>query len=440
MSAATIVFENDDLRVMWQPGASAFVLITFGDLWIDPTGTRFYADVPATKAAIACLGVMPKQMHWYPAASMRAAAEVVLPLLRPYHDRVTYGASMGGYAAVKFSRLFGATEVIALCPQWSIDPAECAGHNSGWAHHFVDSMAGMAIRSDDASGAVFVFSDHCDAQERFHARMIADTCQAVTLINLPRVGHDVPIVLAGSQTFLALIDGCRTHQPVALMRLTRQARRQSHIRIRRLLDWAIGRYPNLAGRMLMRVSGEDARGRAFVVQFLARKVDLLLAGGHRQAACDCIRLLLQHQDAVQEQMLAAALLARLTGTQARIRTHHGTVLAYSFAQRKVVHVPAAADAQADCAPAVCLHLAGTTASLFVELDGASVAFGIDGTGSLAPVFDAAAQPDPVAFAIAAGRGGTFTLQHGGAFLCAEPAGGIICNRPAADDWESFGFS
>src|SRR5271168_4492658 len=104
-----------------EKSCSSFVLITFGDLIMLASGLNFFAEAPTTKSEISCVGIMAKKGNWYPVESLKAAATALASIIQGYDRRITYGGSMGGYAAIKFSRLLGATEVISLCPQWSID-------------------------------------------------------------------------------------------------------------------------------------------------------------------------------------------------------------------------------------------------------------------------------------------------------------------------------
>jgi hypothetical protein len=52
---------------------------------------------------------MAKDANGYPAGSMRAALPAIAYTLRAFRVRLIYGSSMGAYAAIKYSRLLGAT-------------------------------------------------------------------------------------------------------------------------------------------------------------------------------------------------------------------------------------------------------------------------------------------------------------------------------------------
>ncbi len=131
-STNVIIYDDEEIRVMWSPGADDVVLVTFGDLAILARDTRFFAETPLKKLGTAAVGIMAKRGNWYPSEHIKKASRAILDKINGYKVRILYGGSMGGYGAIKFSCLLRATHVIALCTQWSIDPLECGGVEPGW--------------------------------------------------------------------------------------------------------------------------------------------------------------------------------------------------------------------------------------------------------------------------------------------------------------------
>ncbi|MFW1860189.1 hypothetical protein ACG9HZ_16925, partial [Acinetobacter defluvii] len=70
------------------------------------------------------VGIMPNQQSWFPASSMLALLEQLQPILKQFKKIVGYGGSMGGYAAIKYSKSLQMTRVVAMVPQYSLDPNE----------------------------------------------------------------------------------------------------------------------------------------------------------------------------------------------------------------------------------------------------------------------------------------------------------------------------
>ena len=72
---------------------------------------------------IDAIHVIARENDWYQYAEMADAMAVVHAATRAYRRVVTYGSSMGAYAAIRLAGLAGAHCVVALSPQFSIDPS-----------------------------------------------------------------------------------------------------------------------------------------------------------------------------------------------------------------------------------------------------------------------------------------------------------------------------
>ena len=223
------IFEDEEISVFLQEGHSDFLLVTFGDLMNLVSGTKFSADVAVGKLGLNCIGFMAKRANWYPSTSMLAALPAVRGILEGFNERILYGGSMGGYAAIKFSSMLQASHVIAYCPQWSIDQEECSGRNPGWQQYFNPSMAKMGIRSADVSGQLWIFADGLNSTDAYHASEIERAHPGTTRFNVHLVDHHVTAVFAGTQFLGSILAACRAKDSLALAQLARQARRSSAI-------------------------------------------------------------------------------------------------------------------------------------------------------------------------------------------------------------------
>ena len=74
-------------------------------------------------AGVDAIHVIPRENTWYQLPEMLEAMACVHAATRTYARVVSYGSSMGGYAALRFAGAAGATAALALSPQYSIDPA-----------------------------------------------------------------------------------------------------------------------------------------------------------------------------------------------------------------------------------------------------------------------------------------------------------------------------
>lgn len=140
--ARRIIFEDEEIRVVHRPGATPYTLLTFAAVAHRPKDAWIWAEPPIEKLDIEAIGVIGKRENWYPAASMRAAAPAIRPLLRAC--AVGYGYSMGGYAVLKYGRLLGLTHGLAVSPQTTIDPAEVPQDRRFHRFHDAALHGGMA--------------------------------------------------------------------------------------------------------------------------------------------------------------------------------------------------------------------------------------------------------------------------------------------------------
>jgi hypothetical protein len=91
-----------DFRTLDRPG--------FGEGFLHGTG-------------VDAIHVIPRENAWYQHPEMLDAMAAVHAATRSYSRVVSYGSSMGGYAALRFGGVAGAHAALALSPQYSIDPS-----------------------------------------------------------------------------------------------------------------------------------------------------------------------------------------------------------------------------------------------------------------------------------------------------------------------------
>lgn len=72
---------------------------------------------------ISAIHVMGRREDWYQYPDLAAALKTVRAAVKGASRVMTYGSSMGAYAAVRFADAAGAHAALALSPQYSIDPA-----------------------------------------------------------------------------------------------------------------------------------------------------------------------------------------------------------------------------------------------------------------------------------------------------------------------------
>lgn len=118
------LYSSSALEVIaYRPEASAnskpLVVISFqprGSLAAkEPWGAKFLLD-----AGYAVVGIQPKQNHWYQPLLQAEVSSAIRSAIDAYfpedYSRLTYGSSMGAYAALRFAADLGATKAFALSP------------------------------------------------------------------------------------------------------------------------------------------------------------------------------------------------------------------------------------------------------------------------------------------------------------------------------------
>ena len=116
------LFRSADFVVRAVTGFDPTVCVVTFDSYTDQRtldrsgfGEDFFAD-----RRIDAIHVIPRVNDWYQHEDILAICATIAEATGPYARVYAYGSSMGGYAAIRFGGLFGAT-AIALSPQYSID-------------------------------------------------------------------------------------------------------------------------------------------------------------------------------------------------------------------------------------------------------------------------------------------------------------------------------
>jgi hypothetical protein len=434
---AEMIYDDEEIRVLWAPHRSHCVLITFGDLvTANPAyGHTFFAETPLHKLQISAVGIVAKSGNWYPMRSMQRVVKIVDDFIDEYETRITYGGSMGGYGAIKYSRLFDATHVLALCPQWSIDNGECKGVDAGYGNYFVPEMAGMGIRESDVSGNVFLFADALDKRDMFHRQMIMENYADSYFVNVPLVGHNVTTVIAGTVNLQELIDACVAKDVAAMRKISRRARRSHSIWQKQWLHYGMIKTPRLAASFLLNSENrallrEEWRYLPKVLSHLATTIGLKQA----IALYDECRSALPGP-AVQQ--LMCAYVASLSKGLVAVETSHDSWLVYDLIENNLVHT---------CVPfapwtvPVQAEIVGSSAKLFVSVGETKVWLAVLDLRLVGVANVAVADEEHFLFEVQPGTDGRFAIAHFGKYLCAEPQGNVVCDRDIANDWEMFSFS
>ncbi|ANF80927.1 hypothetical protein A3K93_01145 [Acinetobacter sp. NCu2D-2] len=195
-----IVFEDDHIRAIFLPGTSSELIFSFGDLITRAKGLNINAEKSLQKFDFNVLGIMPKQKSWFPKRSMWNMLEAVKDLIAPFEQRIAYGGSMGGYAAIKYSKALQVSRVVAMVPQYSIDPEDVTDPRYNMFYND-DCNAEMRIETQDVNIAAeyIIVYDPYYAEDHAHYLKLHTVLTQHHVLNLPFTGHDAIAVLASSE-------------------------------------------------------------------------------------------------------------------------------------------------------------------------------------------------------------------------------------------------
>jgi len=120
-----ILFFGRDLLVTYTPGREkALCVVTFNEYRSDQRNIALWGEKVLRELGYGQIAVVPSWNHWYQTPEMEAVLPQIRTFLGPYAASATYGYSMGGFGALQFAEDVFARTVLAVSPQFSIDPAK----------------------------------------------------------------------------------------------------------------------------------------------------------------------------------------------------------------------------------------------------------------------------------------------------------------------------
>jgi hypothetical protein len=165
------------------------LLITFTSLSPTGTNTKGLWVSGTEKLRIPTLFFIAKANHWFSTPDMPGAVEVARNIRGQYQKATLIGPSMGGHAAIRFSKRLNASAVVAISPQLCIRPEVVGNWDTRFAseYHLIEKMEPL-ISQDSVAGKVYVpYDDHYRVDAR-HVQLLMERI-SLTTMPLPHSGH-----------------------------------------------------------------------------------------------------------------------------------------------------------------------------------------------------------------------------------------------------------
>ncbi len=244
-----IIFEDDHLRAIYLAGESDTLVLSFGDLITRAKGLSINAEKSLMKYNYAVVGIMPKQKSWFPASSMAALLQHLQPILSQFKNIVGYGGSMGGYAAIKYAKDLNMNRVVAMVPQYSIDPSEV--EDKRYTDFYdADLNANMRIQAQDIVEEceyIIVYDPYFE-NDKEHYLKIKPLIPQLHTLHLPYTGHDAIAVLANSALLHDFIE--RPYDQTYFYKQIREVKKNSKFYYRSVIARLLGTHNEALGKIL----------------------------------------------------------------------------------------------------------------------------------------------------------------------------------------------
>ena len=201
------LFRSDDVVVRRVPaGPTDRWVVTFDHYAI---GSGFdrpgFGEAYLRSEGISAIHVMGRSEDWYQYPDMAAALATVQAATAGAERVMTYGSSMGGYAALRFADAVGATDALALSPQYSIDP-RVAPQELRWTQDAKRIRWRPELGGPIACAAQAVVIFDPTGPDRWHGERIEQDL-ARRAIRLPYTAHPVTTYLADVSLLGPLVKG-----------------------------------------------------------------------------------------------------------------------------------------------------------------------------------------------------------------------------------------
>ncbi len=167
------------------------MLITFDSLQprAGPPRAHGFGEAGFARRGLSAIHVLDLTNRWYQTPDIEEVLECVRRIAARFERRITYGASMGGYAALRYAAALDADSAIAMAPQWSLNP-RAPPFETRWANDFRTHPGfrdDMDERLKGARGAVIAYDPYY--RDARHVDQYRRSRPDFDYLALPFTGH-----------------------------------------------------------------------------------------------------------------------------------------------------------------------------------------------------------------------------------------------------------
>ncbi|NHN88538.1 hypothetical protein [Acetobacter conturbans] len=442
-----VIFEGQELVLHHVTGDSDYLLVTFEGAWKTHIATTsFLGATPIKKNRINAIGVTAKVDHWYISPETEIILDKINQIARNYKTIILIGLSMGGHAAISFSKQLNATAVFAAAPKWSLDPDECDIPGEYVERNFRSGMERMGLRQSQVQGEIFVAYDPAETVDYYHAHKIADAIEAIHLVPTFHTGHLIFDHICGSENFRSLLEVLRSPQGVTeLPGTVSKIRRQHPTNIKQRLRKATSSHPCLCKDLYERCLQDEGPSLKTIDndrELSNRILAALCWHGYMQEASDYLRTVTYFR-VTGSFPVPASRSSQIRANVEKILTYHGNLLAYDAENHHFTcqnsfladnsAIPVLRDPGSE-RNVLCISLHGQIFYIRETEDGLLLTSEMQDRDILAlTIFDPAQTHDKFLYSHHPG----YCIRTREGYLCSSPDYTVSLDSPNSLEWESY---
>lgn len=293
-----IIFEGEELILHHNKGKTNYIIISFmGTGHKEEANTQYFLKSIVEKKNISCLGMTTKVYQYYIHPEIEVILSLCNEITKDYQKVIVIGLSMGGYAALKYSKRLKADVVFAMAPRCTLDQEVCplaTFPKSVAMTMSPDQVKQSTIRQDDLGGKIYLVYDPLGlpfVYDKENAGFIYNLIPGIIKIPTFFSGHIVITHLQGTNVFLSIIECLAYKTDQDVIKTVTYIRRHHINNILRKFT-LINKYPLLTYKILASKTLTKIRNNNIIYEDYTLRLKLcylLNTKGYQQESSECLK-------------------------------------------------------------------------------------------------------------------------------------------------------